>query len=374
MNQINELIEYRYAFATFGKRTYVTFYCFNPAIKKLDRVRIYIDKHQEKYKKRIANNLIQKINLKLDSGWNYFISESNSRNFVSVLKCVDIIENHKMSYIRESSKKNYRSRLQIFREWLKKSKIDQLEIINFNKKHCSDFLDYVLQKKISGRTYNNYLVDFRTFFNLLVEKDYIPKNPFREIKRIPEQQTNKRYFTEPELKKYIDWVQQYDYNMYVISGLCYYCGLRPKEICELQVKDIDFKNNIILVSASTSKSKKVRYITIPKVFKNDLERYINDSPQSYYICGAGLLPTNKKTAPTRIAERFAEIRSRLKMDKDLYFYSLKDTCAERLLKSGFSIKDLRDLFGHSSIGITDAYLKNIKSVNKKILEEFPDWR
>lgn len=54
------------------------------------------------------------------------------------------------------------------------------------------------------------------------------------------------------------------------------------------------------------------------------------------------------------------------------FYSLKDTIAERLLKNGFEIKFIQQLFRHHDISITNAYLSNFNPiVNKELLANFP---
>ena len=63
---------------------------------------------------------------------------------------------------------------------------------------------------------------------------------------------------------------------------------------------------------------------------------------------------------------------RIGLPKEIFFYSLKDTCAERMMEAGYSAQDIRDLFGHSSIAITDNYLKRRNAYqNEKLKKNFP---
>jgi site-specific recombinase XerD len=80
----------------------------------------------------------------------------------------------------------------------------------------------------------------------------------------------------------------------------------------------------------------------------------------------------EQTVRDRIAERFKRIRARVGLPADLKFYSLKDTVADRLLAAGYSVQEVRDLFGHSSVAVTDAYIKRMGYTHLEVLRRnFP---
>jgi len=68
------------------------------------------------------------------------------------------------------------------------------------------------------------------------------------------------------------------------------------------------------------------------------------------------------------------IANKLGFPIEVKFYSLKDTAAERLLENGFNAKQIRDLFRHSDLSITDKYVKRISGVyDQKVINEFPEF-
>jgi len=127
-----------------------------------------------------------------------------------------------------------------------------------------------------------------------------------------------------------------------------------------------------LYREASQKTRKKRIIPIAKPFLKILIEYFKNYPSGYFICSKNLKPGDIFEHSTRIAEKFRDIAHQLKIPPEVKFYSLKDTAADRLLENGFSPKTIRDLFGHSSIAITDAYLKKFRNIiDERLINEFP---
>ena len=149
-------------------------------------------------------------------------------------------------------------------------------------------------------------------------------------------------------------------------------ALRPAEICRLKISDFWLSKGLVVVQGSKSKNKKKRIIPIAKPFLEILKEYFKNLPSGFYICSKGLKPGAVFEHSTRIAEHFREIANQLKIPSEVKFYSLKDTAADRLIGHGFSPKTIRDLFGHSSIAVIDAYLKKFRNmIDERLINEFP---
>ncbi|MFV0267956.1 MAG: tyrosine-type recombinase/integrase [Draconibacterium sp.] len=128
----------------------------------------------------------------------------------------------------------------------------------------------------------------------------------------------------------------------------------------------------MIVPAGKSKNKKKRIIPVAKEFLPVLQEYFRGLPSGYYICNRGLAPGVTFEHSTRIAERFRVIANELEIPSEVKFYCLKDTAADRLISAGFNTKTIRDLFGHSSIAITDAYLKKFRNtIDERLINNFP---
>jgi integrase len=140
----------------------------------------------------------------------------------------------------------------------------------------------------------------------------------------------------------------------------------------LKVKNVDLVKGIIHVPGEISKNKKFRMLPVADAFLGELREYLHGKNPEWYLCSSGFKPGPTYIFPTRIAERFREIALKLSLPDTVYFYSLKDTCADRLVEGGFSVKTIRDLFGHSSIAITDEYLRsfNVQAFDQ-LRKEFP---
>ena len=357
-------------------RSYVSYYVLEPATGKFVRKRIYLNRIKDpKERKRYATELIKKLNAKLKEGWNPLTIQRKERMYVLFIDALHDVVEYKKAYIRKASIRQYDGRVKVIEEFLKKNDHYSMLVYEFDERMARDLMDYIFKvKKHKGITYNNYMADFKTFFNAMVEKGYLTNNPFKGISRMPEQNKVKQPFTKEQSQTYVDWVKEHDYDFWIVSGYTYYCALRPNEIVQLKVKNVNFEQKYIEVPAECAKSRKYRRAPIAKVFLQELEPYLKKLPGEMYLATGHrkIRPGFNKTFPTRIGERFRVIADTIGLPKDIFFYSLKDTCAERLLEEGFSTQDVRDLFGHSSIAITDNYLRKRNAYkNEKLANNFP---
>lgn len=370
-------IPYRYAQrAVSTSRDYVHFAAIDPVSGSMKRKRIYIDHIRDsKIRERYARKLIETINNKLDAGKNPFIDDSlDSKKYISIGDALKFVMKLKEVHIRERTKHSFDSRMKILGEWLSKRKMTQSYLFEFTADVAIEFMNsLVFDRKIKGRTFNNYLMDYRTFFNALVKNRYITANPFHSIAKMREDDTDKRHFTDAEAQRYFKYVKEHDWNFYLISLYCYYLALRPAEICRLKFTDFNLNHGVAIVSAANAKTHTKRIIPIAGKLAPLLKEQKAKYPEHYYICSKKQVPGIVQDYPTRIAERFREIANRLEIPTEVQFYALKDLAADKLISNGFSAKTIRDLFGHSSIAVTDAYLKRVRgNFDERLIEGFPD--
>jgi integrase len=372
------MIPYKYAQLCKGLRWYISYSVENPFTKKLERKRIYISHiKNENNRLRYALRLINEINSRLDKGWNPLISNEGESKFIFLSEAFEKLLEYKRAYLRKRSMPNYESRVRVLTDWIAMQKLSGIYAFQFSAKHANELMTYLLVKrKFKAVTYNNYLSDFRSIFTWFQKQSFTDSNPFEGINYLPEEKKIRQTFTPEELTRYVDYLKNYDYDFYIISCYCYYCAVRPNEIVQLKIKNIDLEKGIIEIPAEISKNKRQRKIPIAKLFLNELKSYLPGKDKDYYLCSKQnnmLLPGKKKIAPTRIAEHFKIIAKHLELPDNVKFYSLKDTCADRLIESGFSAKTIRDLFGHSSIAITNEYLQSRNAiVDTRLVNEFPE--
>ncbi|MDA2920585.1 site-specific integrase [Desulfobacterota bacterium AH_259_B03_O07] len=122
-------------------------------------------------------------------------------------------------------------------------------------------------------------------------------------------------------------------------------GMRKGEILSLKWDNVDFNNNIFIITALNNKSKKTKRIPINSVLRNSLlELKLRSGSNSEYVflCDEGLPIKEIKTAFKNACRR-ANIEG-------LRFHGLRHTA--RMVESDVNIVAISEILGHSSIEIT----------------------
>jgi len=162
-----------------------------------------------------------------------------------------------------------------------------------------------------------------------------------------------------------------------IIELAYSSALRPREVYELKIPDIDFKPGLLFIEQS--KNKKDRVVPVgmkamawtKKYLQEVRPRYIKDKSHSYLFI-------SHKTGErlTVYGVRWAIQESlRRSGNKPIKPYSLRVTSATHLLLNGMNIVYISKLLGHSIIKTTRGYLHvDLKQLKREINAKHPRLR
>ena len=163
--------------------------------------------------------------------------------------------------------------------------------------------------------------------------------------------------------------------------LSLYSGIRIGELCALQWKDIDLKNNILHINKTLQRvyindtkihSSKIvitepkthnaeRDIPISKEFANELKKYKTE-PEHY------LLSCSNKWIEPRTYRRFFERISKKANIEKINFHGLRHTFATNCIKLGIDYKTVSELLGHATVNITlNLYVHPQMSQKKKCI-------
>lgn len=164
--------------------------------------------------------------------------------------------------------------------------------------------------------------------------------------------------------------------------LSLYSGIRIGELCALQWKDIDFKNNKLIISKTIQriyikeKDKNISkiIITSPKTKNANREIPINKgfieffkkikSDNEYYI----LSNNEKYIEPRTYRKYFNKVLKESKI-KPFNFHSLRHTFATNCITLGCDYKTVSELLGHANVNITlNLYVHPRYSQKKKCID------
>ena len=163
--------------------------------------------------------------------------------------------------------------------------------------------------------------------------------------------------------------------------LTLYSGIRIGELCALQWKDIDFKNNILYINKTLQRiyindtkihSSKIiitepkthnaeREIPLNREFANELKKY-KTKPNHY------ILSCSDKWIEPRTYRRFFERISKKADIEKINFHGLRHTFATNCIKLGVDYKTVSELLGHATVNITlNLYVHPQMSQKKKCI-------
>ena len=186
--------------------------------------------------------------------------------------------------------------------------------------------------------------------NYAVRNKLISFNPCNDVIVPRKIKYNSSVLSEDDSKRLISILENCNYELYKAVMLALCCGLRRGECLGLKLSDIDFKNNIIMISRNVSYNKnipvesdlKTSYSFRSILVSADFLKCININTCQPYICNITQHQLQKQFHKVLIDNNLPVIR----------FHDLRHTNATLLLKHGVPAKIVSSRLGHSSIGVT----------------------
>ncbi|MDL2313179.1 phage integrase SAM-like domain-containing protein, partial [Bacteroidales bacterium OttesenSCG-928-B11] len=267
----------------------IEYYCENPTTNKLNRKTIKVNLLVSRYKnKREArqhiNNIVSNINIKLSKGWNPFFEHEDSRLYSNINDVFAIYMQEKEKESRKHTLRSYSSFVSIIKNYINKNHPGAYSgTINHNT--IAQFMDYVYNNRNVGQTtYNNYIKMGRALWNWMIEKCYTKENPFEKIKTKPKQKKKRIMIDKKTRNVIIDYLKEKNPNYLTICKLVYYSLIRPNEIQEIRIGDIDLKNHFIKITGDIAKNHKQRFAALTPDLIDDLKKInINQYPAEYFL-------------------------------------------------------------------------------------------
>lgn len=351
-----------------GKDSFVYYYAVNPETEKLQRVKIRVNHiHKATDRDKYARLLCHTINDKLWAGWNPF-AEKMAARAVTISEGIDKFLAVKQKATRKDTMRSYRSFCNLFLDYLREHNLARRYCFQVGREQLLQYLECMeLNKDISNRSYNNYSAFLYTLFDFFVERGYIKENPAADLPRKRVDRKTRTVIPPKERARIREYFAEHTPNYIYVMMLCYRLFIRPKEIMMLRIGFIDFDSALLTIPSDIAKNHCDRVLGVPDEIM-EYFRTLRDLPPEWYIFSDRntYSPGPKQVAPTRIAERWAQMRDELKMPASYQFYSLKDTGITEMLEAGVPAKYVKELADHHSLEMTERYTH--KSNAKVILE------
>lgn len=255
--------------------------------------------------------------------------------------------------------------------------INPKRITKFDVTRFLDSIEYIIDyngnKKQSSLSYRKcYHSVLKSFFDFLIENDYITENPMNKIKRVRgEDFVNRKFLDEDDLKEVLLAVEcgagnrrsvamQYKWKSRdrAIMMLFMQTGIRETALSEINVEDIDFENHII--KSVIEKGHKDKTFAMSSQLEKAILEWMDDRKNIIDKNEDALFISKSKTRMTQ--RSLSDIV--IKYTKEALGYSvtphkLRASFANIMLeKTDENIYVVQQLLGHARTETTKIYLKN----------------
>jgi integrase len=320
------------------------------------------------------------MNNKLAGGYNPFFEGEDARVFVHLPEVCQSFIAEKEREIRPTTMRTYTSFCKILTEWADKN-APNIYCSMFSKAHAMRFLEYVFNvRKVSATTYNNNRKQAILFFNWATEHCYTKQNPFENIKP-KRKEVKKRTVIPPEVRKRIIMYLEDTKNteFLLVCNLTYSSLLRPIEIRQIKIENVNLDGKYIVVPASVAKNHKERFAAMSEQTVSLLRRLkIENAKKSLYLVG-GLLgklkaPSERGAYDHCFQKEWERVRKALNLPAEMQLYSFRDTGIWEMLKSGIDDLSVMQHADHSDLSMTTRYANHADpNLIKKINQNVPDF-
>jgi len=221
---------------------------------------------------------------------------------------------------------------------------------------------------------NNYLRHLRSFLNWAKEQKYIADNPASDLNKFSTKDTlSSQILRENELitliKKfkevkdhqekagYIHSDQQRQLWFKPLTKTLFYSGLRIEEALNLRWRDINLKNDELIVhNGKGNKSRSVVIFSSLNKCLTKWEKKISSSPEDLVFPSPKLNCTQVKMTRRNVSRIFKKYVRKVNYNDNLCTHSLRHSSATYMLRKGFNVFDVKKMLGHSSIETTLKYV------------------
>ena len=357
---------------------YIKYYQTNPitGIRSITKVTMDLNRIKDPKKKTAyAKDLIDYINSLLPYGYPYHEDFEVMKGSASLEKSIQDCKRKIQPELSPGSVDSYKSMYNIFLSYLKDIGRAHTATSLYTIDDALLYMNHISEvRKVSNTTYNNYLTQMNVLFNKMIAEKYITVNPFSQIRRRKKSQKIRRGLHNYEVEILIKYMRE-DPPLLLCVLLQYYCFIRPsEELRKIRFQHFDLNKGCIHLPSSVTKNSKPAIITIPDVIIPFLREYgFLRYPQNYIIFGPRCIPhPTKSVGKNTLGRRHIELVRRLHKQgiltdiQGIQLYSWKDTGALAMIEEGYNIIDIKNQIRHSSLEVTQKYIKSLHDVNPNI--------
>jgi integrase/recombinase XerD len=251
---------------------------------------------------------------------------------------------------------NYKRTFQIFTDYHGFN--DETTTDDIKQSHIYKWINS-LKTRVKPKSINHYIGDIRAFLYWCMDdsREYII--PSFKIELIKAQEEQIKLFSNDELEVLLEKPRKSDsfaeWRTWVIINWVLATGNRASTVCEVQIGDVDFKKREIVLRHT--KNNKLQIIPLSSTLESVLKEYVRmwrkEADSSSYM-----FPTvsDEKMNPKTLEQSFY-MYCRRKGTSKTSIHGLRHNFAKAWVQNGGNMYKLQMMLGHSSLGMTQRYVR-----------------
>ncbi len=270
--------------------------------------------------------------------------------------------------LSDNTKNAYETDLFDFSEFLNNKDVSKITYDDI-----TSYINHLYDKKEKDKSIARKIVSIRTFFNYLMKEGKIKVNPSEKLESPKLKKTLPNTLSLEEVDKLLSIKPKdaKDWRNKAMIELMYGTGMRVSELVNLELNDINLKDNYVRVYG---KGKKERIVFMADVTTDVLDKYINVYRSSLlkgYLTDKVFLSSYGKGITRqgffKILKKEAE---KAGIKKSFSPHTLRHSFATHLLENGADLRSIGEMLGHENIKTTQIYTHLSNNKKRKDYDEF----
>ncbi|MDR0956520.1 MAG: tyrosine-type recombinase/integrase [Endomicrobium sp.] len=240
----------------------------------------------------------------------------------------------------------------------------RLNLYNIKKHDIRTLFGELNKKNPSEETLGEKFAAIRLLYKFLIINNVVNKNPLGNIIATQKNKKESLFLTENEIQTLLN-IHNIKLRNKTMIELLYFCELRIEELINLNLKNIDFISNIVIV-------------LVGEQYLNAIRDYINERRSLDLTCDINfplflsyhLKRLNQKTVRRNIYRLFIKADFKKKVSS----HTLKHTFATHLLDRKCDLKSIQEMLEHKNLVSTQIYthvtIERLKEIYKKTHPRF----
>lgn len=266
--------------------------------------------------------------------------------------------------------------LDLLNTFLEKSESKQF-IKTLTLNDLQDFVSYINKLEFGAYSQARIISGLKAFYKYLILEKEITTDPtlFLEAPKLGRKLPDILSIEEIEkIIESLDLSKAEGQRNRAMLELLYGSGLRVSELINLKLSEVDFKNNILLI---TGKGNKQRLVPLGEISKKQILLYIDNYRLHVDIKKGNedIVFLNRRGSKISRQMVFLIIKKQCDIsgvNKDISPHTFRHSFATHLVQGGADLRVVQQLLGHSSIITTEIYTHlNTDDLRKSVLKYHP---